>query len=113
MLGPRLKTKALKEERDLVFLIAQVKFDPSVELHLRALQTCYFALLDELFMSSPCPAEGSHWEKIGFQVASFLVLPFIIHLFNVFARHRLYSCSHFRYATCLSITITTGYGPLH
>lgn len=65
LLGPRLKTRGLKEERDLVFLIAQIKWDPSIDIHLRALQTCYLALLDD---ASVCPAYGSHWERIGFQV---------------------------------------------
>ena len=70
--GPKIgKVQPLKEsckaELDWPFLLAQQPWNPNDSVDLRVLQTIYHRLIPSHEGTIPVPANGPHWEKIGFQ----------------------------------------------
>ncbi|XP_071828371.1 ELMO domain-containing protein 3-like isoform X2 [Apostichopus japonicus] len=64
LFGPPKMNRALHEERNLVFAIAQCPLDDNEAIHKRVLQTVYRQLTGS---NIDCPRFGDHWEQIGFQ----------------------------------------------
>lgn len=61
---PKLAFPQAEERRDEVFLLAQVHYSPSIDVHRRMLQTIYRGLTGD---DTTVLDLGSHWEVIGFQ----------------------------------------------
>ena len=102
---PKITGRLLKQERDLVFAIAQHKLDSAEPLHSSVLQTIFKRLTGGK-ESVDCPRFGSHWEVIGFQgsdpatdlrATGFLSLCHLLYLVDVKDRltlaHKIYQLS--------------------
>lgn len=102
---PKITGRRLKQERDLVFAIAQHKLDYTEPLHSSVLQTIFKKLTGGNEMVD-CPRFGSHWEVIGFQgsdpatdlrATGFLSLCHLLYLVDVKDRltlaHKIYQLS--------------------
>ena len=102
---PKITRRQLKQERDLVFAIAQHKLDYTEPLHSSVLQTIFKRLTGGT-ESVDCPRFGSHWEVIGFQgsdpatdlrATGFLSLFHLLYLVDVKDRltltHKIYQLS--------------------
>lgn len=67
LFGPPKLHQGLREERDLIFTIAQCGLDSQDPMHGRVLQTIYKKLTGSKF---DCALHGDHWEDLGFQGAN-------------------------------------------